>query len=93
MAADRKRRKHLRRRLYLNSNGAAQNAMVLLTLLRRLHFEKPSFFCANEFRRCVGWSLPKFQLVRKFLINNVCLLIDRHASGDNGRPFIDSPSP
>lgn len=75
-------------RLFLPADGvasaAAQDAMVLLTLLRRLHFGKPSFFCANEFRRRFGWSLPKFQLARKFLVDSGCLSTVRHASRENG---------
>lgn len=65
-------------------SGAAQDAMVLLTLLRRLHFGKPSFYCANGFRRRFGWSLPKFQLARKYLIDNRRITMVRHASRDNG---------
>ena len=72
-------------------SGAAQDAMVLLTLLRRLHFGKPSFFCANEFRRRFGWSLPKFQLARKFLIDSGCVLMVRHASRDNGAALYRFP--
>ena len=72
-------------------SGSAQDAMVLLTLLRRLHFGKPSFFCANEFRRRFGWSLPKFQLARKFLIDSGCLSMVRHASRDNGAALYRFP--
>lgn len=72
-------------------SGAAQDAMVLLTLLRRLHFGKPSFFCANEFRRRFGWSLPKFQLARKFLIDSGCVFMVRHASRDNGAALYRFP--
>ena len=73
------------------ATGAAQDAMVLLTLLRRLHFGKASFFCANEFRRRFSWSLPKFQLARKFLIDSGCLLMVRHASRDNGAALYRFP--
>lgn len=72
-------------------SGAAQDAMVLLTLLRRLHFGRPSFFCANEFRRRFGWSLPKFQLARKFLVDAGCLLLVRHASRDSGAALYRFP--
>jgi hypothetical protein len=72
-------------------SGAAQDAMVLLTLLRRLHFEKQSFFCANEFRRRFGWSLRKFQLARKFLIDSGCILMVRHASRDIGAALYRFP--
>ena len=82
-------------RLFLPAEGvataAAQDAMVLLTLLRRLHFGKASFFCANEFRRRFGWSLPKFQLARKFLIDSGCVLMVRHASRDNGAALYRFP--
>ncbi len=82
-------------RLFLPVDGvtsaAAQDAMVLLTLLRRLHFGKPSFFCANEFRRRFGWSLPKFQLARKFLVDSGCLSMVRHASRDNGAALYRFP--
>lgn len=82
-------------RLFLPADGvtsaAAQDAMVLLTLLRRLHFGKPSFFCANEFRRRFGWSLPKFQLARKYLVDSGCLSMVRHASRDNGAALYRFP--
>ena len=75
-------------RIFLPADGiasaSAQDAMVLLTILRRLHFGRPSFFCANEFRRRLGWSLPKFQLARKFLVDSGCLSMIRHASRENG---------
>lgn len=82
-------------RLFLPADGvtsaAAQDAMVLLTLLRRLHFGRPSFFCANDFRRRFGWSLPKFQLARKFLVDSGCLLMVRHASRDSGAAIYRFP--
>ena len=75
-------------RLFLPADGitsaASQDAMVLLTILRRLHFGKPSFFCANEFRRRLGWSLPRLQIARKFLVDSRCLSMVRNASRENG---------
>lgn len=73
------------------ANATAQDAMALLVYLRRLHFGKPTFFCANEFRRRLGWSLPKFQLARKFLIDSGCLLMVRHASRDSGAALYRFP--
>lgn len=53
----------------------APDASYLLTALRRVHYDRPTFHCANEFHKRLGWPLRKLQNARRFLENNGCLVM------------------
>ena len=46
---------------------AAPDAMLLLDFLRRLHFDRMTFFVANAMHERLGWPLRRFVTARRYL--------------------------
>lgn len=53
----------------------APDANYLLTALHRVHYDRLTFYCANEFHKRLGWPLRKLQNARRFLESNGCLIM------------------
>ena len=66
----------------------AADAHYLLSILRRLHFDKATFVCANAMHKRVGWTLVRFQRARRFLEAMACVVIVRHASRQENVPAL-----
>lgn len=77
-------------RVFFPANGqpepAAADAYYILTILRRLHFDKTTFFCANALHKRLGWTLARFQRARRFLEAEGCLLMMRPPSAKDSAP-------
>lgn len=67
---------------------AAVDAHYLLTILRRLHFDKPSFVCANAMHKRLGWTLVRLQRARRFLEAMGCLVMVCPSSAKDNVPAI-----
>ena len=66
----------------------AADAHYLLSILRRLHFDKATFVCANAMHKRVGWTLVRLQRARRFLEAMGCVVIVRHASRQENVPAL-----
>jgi hypothetical protein len=79
-------------RVFFPANGqpepVAADAYYILTILRRVHFDKTTFFCANAFHKRLGWTLARFQRARRFLEAKGCLLIMRPPSAKDSAPAL-----
>jgi hypothetical protein len=69
-------------------NPVASDAYYLLSILRRLHFDKDSFVCANAMHSVCGWPLRRFRSARQFLEQAGCLVIVRPASAKDNLPSL-----
>lgn len=65
---------------------AAPDAFFLLSKLRRLHFDKASFICANAMHSSLDWPLRRFRKARQFLEANGLLVVVRPASAKDNSP-------
>ncbi len=66
----------------------AADAHYLLSILRRLHFDKNTFVCANAMHKRVGWTLVRLQRARRFLEAMGCVVMIRHASAKENVPAL-----
>ncbi len=69
-------------------NPVASDAYYLLSILRRLHFDKDSFVCANAMRGRLGWTLVRLQRARQFLEQSGFLVLIRPASAKDNAPSL-----
>ena len=67
---------------------AAADALYLLSILRRLHFNRPTFVCANAMHIRVGWTLVRLQRARRFLEDMGCLVMIRAPSAKDSVPAL-----
>lgn len=79
-------------RVFFPPNGkpdpVAADAHFLLSTLRRLHFDRATFVCANEMHKRCGWSLRRFRNARRFLEDKGCLLLVRPYSAQDNSPAV-----
>ena len=66
----------------------AADAHYLLSILRRLHFDKATFVCANAMHKRIGWTLVRLQRARRFLEAMGCVVMLRHASRKENVPAL-----
>lgn len=66
----------------------AADAYYLLSILRRLHFNKGTFVCANAMHKRVGWTLVRFQRARRFLEAMDCLVMVTPSSAKENVPAV-----
>lgn len=60
----------------------APDALFLLDFLRRLHFDKTRFVCANAMHERLGWTLKRFVAARRYLESMGKLRIVRKATNN-----------
>jgi hypothetical protein len=70
------------------ANPAAADGFYLLSALRRCHFNKPTFFCANAMHKRLGWTVVKLQRARRFLEDAGCIVMVRPASAKDSCPAL-----
>lgn len=79
-------------RVFFPPNGkpdpVAADAHFLLSTLRRLHFDRATFVCANEMHKRCGWSLRRFRNARRFLEDKGCLLLVSPYSAQDNSPAV-----
>jgi hypothetical protein len=61
------------------SNPVDQDAFLLLTVLRRYHWNR-DFKLANATHETLGWTLQRFKAARKRLIKIGRVMVVRHAT-------------
>ena len=64
----------------------AADAHYLLTTLRRLHYGRARFVCANEMHKRCGWPLRRLRNARRFLEDAGCLVMVQPPSAHNNTP-------
>jgi len=71
-------------------NPAAADGFYLLSALRRCHFDKLTFVCANAMHKRLGWTVVKLQRARRFLEDAGCIVMVRPASAKDRCPALYS---
>lgn len=69
-------------------NPVASDAYYLLSILRRSHFGRDSFVCANAIHVRLGWTLVRLKRARQFLERSGCLVVHRPASAKDRAPTL-----
>lgn len=67
-------------------NPAAADGFYLLSALRRFHFDKITFVCANAMHKRLGWTVVRLQRARRFLEDAGCIVMVRPASAKDSCP-------
>ena len=71
-----------------NADPAAADGIYLLSALRRCHFDKRTFVCANAMHKRLGWTVVRLQRARRFLEGTGCIVMVRPASAKESCPAL-----
>ena len=66
----------------------AADAFYLLSILRRLHFDKATFVCANAMHKRLSWTVVRLQRARRFLEDMGCIVMVSPSSAKDNTPAL-----